>query len=234
MILLGAQNARYVRIEQTGNAGHWWSINELHLYNINLSEPTLNDAPNLNAAPGWGRIEIQQAYDKGFVPGGLLSRYEDVITRAEFCFLTVRWIEYELGKSIDAILSEKGLTRVHNAFPDTDDPFIVAMHALGIAEGDDQGRFNPNGRFTRQDASVLAFRTLGALGIDRSISGIPPNSFTDAHMIAGYARDAVNFCVRHNVARGYDDGSFKPLDTFRRVEAIAMLNRLDLSALPRA
>ena len=29
---LGAQNARYVRVTQTGSASSWWSIAELNLY----------------------------------------------------------------------------------------------------------------------------------------------------------------------------------------------------------
>jgi hypothetical protein len=108
---------------------------------------------------------------------------------------------------------------------------VLALNALGVAGGNPDGTFDPGGYFTREDAMVLAFRTLPILGIDTS--GAPPSGFADAHLIAGYAAEAVNFAVPHGIARGNPDGTFDPKGGFRRVDAIAMLNRLDLDKLPK-
>jgi len=89
----------------------------------------------LYTADAWAFDNIKSAVEKGFVPEDIQNDYTQVITRAEFCRMAVKFVEYATGKSIGDILKEKGLTRDYNAFSDTDDPDILAAYALGITNG---------------------------------------------------------------------------------------------------
>ncbi|MCL1820100.1 MAG: hypothetical protein FWG36_05530, partial [Oscillospiraceae bacterium] len=50
------------------------------------------EAPNLDTASGWAKEPLTAAIAKGFVPADLQDKYQDTITRAEFCRLAVSWV----------------------------------------------------------------------------------------------------------------------------------------------
>jgi transglutaminase-like putative cysteine protease len=83
-------------------------------------------APNIATAAEWARENINNAVAKGFVPADIQDKYTNTITRQEFCRMAVKFVEYKTGKTIDAILKEKGLTVNRKWFSDTTDPAILA------------------------------------------------------------------------------------------------------------
>jgi hypothetical protein len=121
---------------------------------------------NLDTISPWAQAHTTEAIVKGFVPPEIRSNFQDIITRAEFCRMAVKWVEYATDKSIDAILTEKGLTRNPNTFTDTDDPDILAAYALGITSGRGGGLFDPNGQFSREQAATMIMNTCNAIGWD--------------------------------------------------------------------
>jgi len=86
---------------------------------------------HLTAANDWARDGITSAIGKGFVPNDIQSAYTNTITRAEFCRMAVKWLEYKLGKSIDNIMAERDLINSQGTFSDTNDPAILAAYGPG-------------------------------------------------------------------------------------------------------
>jgi peptidoglycan/xylan/chitin deacetylase (PgdA/CDA1 family) len=209
----------------------------LALFPAALAEGTGN---SLDSAEPWAREGITQALGKGFVPGEIQGSYKSVITRREFCLLAVSWLEYATGKSVDAVLAERGLSRDDAAFGDTRDSHILAAYALGITGGtkaptaDAPGTFTPDGRFTRQEAAVMTRAAWRAAGADVSVC--PDAGWTDIAMVGNWARDAVNFCGVNGIMRGTGASSpvFGPTGVYTRQESILVFNQIQPGRQPEA
>ena len=182
-------------------------------------------APNLNSASTWAREGIIEAVAKGFVPAEIQGNYTNVITRAEFCRMAIRWVEYAAGTNINAVLAAKGLSRDQNAFSDTRDSDILAAYALGITSGAGGGRFAPNGQFNREQAATMIMNTCSAIGID--VSNPPASDFTDMNTAASWAVDGINF-VRANGIMSGSGNRFAPKATYTREQSITTFNNIDL------
>jgi hypothetical protein len=100
--------------------------------------------------------------------------------------------------------------------------FPCRAQALGIMVGS-KGRFNPNGRLTRQEAAVAFSNLCRVAGLYDRPAPIAP--FSDRGSVAGWATDALDFCAAKGVMTGYG-GRFSPLGTFTRQEAVAALEKL--------
>ena len=185
---------------------------------------TGSGTPNLSTASGWARDSITSAVSKGFVPADLQGRYTNTITRAEFCRLAVKWVEYKTGKAIDEVMKEKGVTRDPKAFTDTNDQDILAAFALGITSGAGDNKFNPNGAFTREQAAGMIKNVCAALGQD--VDGSPPAGFNDAGDISAWTVDGVNYCVANGIMRGGDGNLFSPKGTFTREMSIMTFDNM--------
>jgi alpha-tubulin suppressor-like RCC1 family protein len=190
----------------------------------------------LDTASSWARDGITAAISKGFVPTDIQGSYTNIITRAEFCRMAVKWVEYATGKSIDAVLTEKGLTRRQNAFTDTTDPVILAAYALGITSGTTAptettpGVFSPNGQFTREQAATMIMNTCYAIGANAS--NPPAAGFLDIGRASPWAVNAINFVRAHGIMQG-SDGNFAPGRTYTRQESIVTFNNIKHNELPR-
>lgn len=183
-------------------------------------------APNLSTASTWAREGIQAAYEKGFIPAGIQNNYTNVITRQEFCRMAVKWLEYKLGKNIDSILSEKGLSRNQNAFADTSDSDILAAFALGITSGTGNNQFTPDGKFSREQAATMIRNTCKAAGID--LSNTASAGFTDMNTASIWAVDSINFCRNNGIMSGTSSTPllFSPKGTYTREQSIITFNNI--------
>jgi hypothetical protein len=191
------------------------------------NEPTAGEpaeAPNLNTAASWARDGINGAFNKGFIPAELQNNYQNIITRAEFCRLAVKWVEYASGKSIDALLSERGLSRDLNSFTDTDDPDILAAHALDIISGAGNNLFNPGGQFTREQAAVMIMNACRVIGAD--IGSHPAATFADMNNAAGWALNGIGFVQANGIMTGTGGNSFNPQGVYTRQESIVTFDNI--------
>jgi hypothetical protein len=182
----------------------------------------------LDTASSWARDGITSALNKGFIPADLQNNYSNVITREEFCRMAVKWVEYALGKNIDTILAERGLTRNPNAFTDTDDPAILAAAALGITSGIGGGLFDPNGQFNREQAATMIMNTCKAIGTDVTA---PTSTFSDIGTAAGWAVPAISFVQQHGIMSGTGGNNFTPKDLYTREMSIVTFNNIQPEAL---
>ena len=163
---------------------------------------------------------------KGFVPADIQSNYTNVITRQEFCRMAVKWVEYATGKSIDAVLSERGLSRDPNAFSDTNDPDILAAFALGITSGTGGGRFTPDGQFSREQAATMIMNTCKVVGAN--VLNPPTSNFTDLNVASSWAVDGINFVRANGIMQGTvtDPPTFSPKTNYTREQSIITFNNI--------
>lgn len=215
----------WIKIEKvgTGDVLVDWDAN---------AAPATSSAPNLDTAHDWARDDIKSAVSKGFVPQDLQSNYANVITRAEFCRMAVKWVEYKTGKKIDAVLAEKGVSRDPNAFSDTKDIDIFAAYALGIINGTTEptaktpGKFTPNGEFNREQAATMIRNTCKAAGMD--VSNVTPAGFTDIGTASSWAVDSINFCCDGGIIQGTSTSPkrFSPKAKYTREQSIMTFNSI--------
>ena len=206
---------------------------ELNSATVNDILFELNPESNpLEGASPWAYDGITAALGKGFIPGEILGRYTDVISRAEFCRMAVRWVEYATGKNIDALLAEKGLSRNPGAFTDTNDPDIQAAFALGITNGTGVGIFSPEGQFTREQAATMVMNTCKAIGAN--VDDPPASGFNDIDAASDWAVNGISFVRANGIMQGtnLDPPLFSPQAFYTREQSIITFNNIDHRALP--
>lgn len=176
----------------------------------------------------WALDELQSALRTGLVPVRLKGRYNSQISREEFCELMVQLLVQDSGQDIDAYLNTRGLTRT-DPFTDTDNANVLAAYALGVVKGTSETTFNPDGQITRQEAATMLARTAKVLGVEAGQSVV----FADADTFADWSRDSIAFISGitdpYNdikVMEGTGAGSFSPLMTYSREQAIITALRL--------
>lgn len=250
----GAKNAEYFELTGYGHTAWLYAyksdmVEWMFKQSKNLSaspspspapSPTPSkEAPNLATAATWAQAGIQSAYTKGFIPTDIQGSYGKAITRAEFCRMAVQWLEYVMGKNIDAILTEQGKSRNTNAFDDTKDTYILAAYALGITSGTvaptatTPGKFSPNSDFTRQEAAAMVRNVCKAYGAN--VSQAPDQGFTDLGAAARWAVDGINFCKANGIMSGTGTTSpkFSPASPYTRQESILTFDNIKPETLPK-
>ncbi|MCL2003591.1 MAG: S-layer homology domain-containing protein [Oscillospiraceae bacterium] len=183
-------------------------------------------APNLSEASTWAHTHINEAYAKGFIPADLQINYTAAITRAEFCRMAVKYVEYALDKSIDAVLAERGIVRNPGAFTDVDDSDILAAAALGITSGVGNNLFNPSGVFSREQAATMVMNVCGVLGLNTG--GAASAGFADMGSVSSWAVNGVNFCAANEIMSGIGGNNFGPQGTYSREQSILTFNNIKI------
>lgn len=108
-------------------------------------------------------------------------------------------------------------------FPDVDESAsyanaVNALTNLGIVDGDDNGKFNPDNTVTRAEFTKMVVE---AKGLGDSASSSTYTQFTDAqgHWAAGYVQTG----VAEGFINGYDEKTFGPDDKVTYAQAVKML-----------
>ena len=94
--------------------------------------------------------------------------------------------------------------------------YVGTLSKAGVINGYD-GKFNPSGEITRQDAACIIYRILADKLSNGEFEG-----FNDADDIAQYAKEAVNVLAGAKIINGYN-GSFNPKANITRGEAAVMI-----------
>jgi hypothetical protein len=181
------------------------------------------DAPDIlpDVPDDWAAAEVERAISAGYVTGSLASGYRKNITRAEFCEALGN---VAVNKNAELYMTNLfAVIEEPSPFTDTDDANIMCLSAIGIVQGVGEGRFNPDGEITRQEAAVILKRAAVALGVDEV--GAPVN-FDDQSQIAAWAVDALGYIVDTGIMRGVGDNLFDPLGAYTRQQAYLTIIRL--------
>ncbi|MDP4152506.1 MAG: S-layer homology domain-containing protein [Bacillota bacterium] len=182
----------------------------------------------LDRPAAWAKDEVSETEKLSLVPEGFEQWYNYDITRKDFCTLAVNMMEKKTGKTIDKLVSGKGVTQ--SAFTDTDDKNILAAAALGIVNGRGGGGFCPDDHITRQEAAAMLYRTAKVLGFKTDGSGM---DFADRDSFADWAKEAVAYvssaedkAAHLKVMNGMGDGKFEPELFYTRQQALVTIKRL--------
>lgn len=93
--------------------------------------------------------------------------------------------------------------------------------ANNVASGVGNGKFNPNGKVTRQEFAQFLYNNAGKPSVSGSLSQFP-----DAGKVSVWANDALVWATRNGIVSGSKDNGnlyLKPQDNAARAEAASML-----------
>ena len=157
----------------------------------------------------WAESAIDRWSDYGVLEGdnGRFMPGKDM-TRAEMAALLVRLLGLQ--------------DRAENTFRDLDEgawyaDAVLKCAAAGILQGAD-GKANPNGKITRQEAAVMLARALQI----RPVTG--DGIFEDSSSVADWAAGYVNALARKDIVSGVGANLFAPLRNIDRASVTQILD----------
>ena len=162
----------------------------------------------------WSQVDVSTAIHAGLVPESLQSQYTQSTTRAEFCTLAVMLYEKAAGAAIGADIIE-GVT-----FVDTDDSNVRKMAAVKVVSGVGDGKFDPNGKLTREQAATVLAQLAAAL--DQAFPGQVP-TFADNAAISAWAQSAVGQVQAAGIMGGVGNNVFSPQGAYTREQSIVTM-----------
>lgn len=142
-------------------------------------------------------------------------RPENPITRAEFTKLIVGVADH-LAMNLDVVSSDGSFEDV--AIDAWYCDYVAKASKAGLVMGN-EGKFSPDDKITRQDASVILYRLVSKV---KALTG--EKTFTDDSAIADYAKEAVSALAEANIISGMGDGSFAPVSDLTRAQAAKLLS----------
>lgn len=169
--------------------------------------------PAANQPSSWAAEQVEAAIAAGLVPDALQSKYTQPATRAEFCALAVELYETVTGTEI----TERA------AFTDTADENVEKMAGLGVVTGVGEGRFDPDGTLTREQAATMLSRLAAAMG--RPLTAQAP-TFADSAAVSTWAVDAVGQMQGSGIMGGVGDNAFDPQGSYSREQSMLTMLRL--------
>lgn len=183
-----------------------------------------------NSPSSWALPEVQKALENNLVPNELQKKYQDKITREQFCTLVVNMIlHYTNTPDLKTLVAKSGKQIQNDMFNDTKTESVLVAATLGIVNGTGNGNFTPSGTLTREQAATMLSRAADYLGISSSGEGI---SFADSANISSWAEDGVKFISslvsseNSNVMGGVGDNKFSPKGSYTIEQSILTVYRL--------
>ena len=202
-----------------------------------LSIPTNNILP-IDVASDWSKPEIQKAAACNLLPYELTDKYQNNITRKEFCDLIYRLIATEYSpdsdsrmgqwSAIDSVIYERQLTDKVNSvsFSDCEDYSIKFLSGADIIYGMGDGTFAPDESITREQAATILYRTAEFLGNKAIIKPSYNQMYDDENAISDWAISSVASMKAMNIMKGISEREFAPKGTYTVEQAIATMVRL--------
>ena len=129
------------------------------------SSDTMHEA-DLSGVSDWAKTEVEAAVAAGLVPEYIQKDWTSPITRGQVAEMFIRLLEKALGKTVDAIIAEKGATIEEGKFEDTGDSNVYAANALGIINGTSSSKFSPDGTLKRAQIAALINRVAKVTGVE--------------------------------------------------------------------
>ena len=165
------------------------------------------------APSSWAIDQVAEAVRLYLVPYNLQSNYSQTATRKEFCALAVELYEKVTGEEI----TERA------TFSDTTDINVQMMAGIGVINGVGDGKFDPDGQLTREQAATILVRLADAMG-----KPLPEGtaSFADNASISSWAIDAVGRAKAGGIMDGTGNNTFSPQGAYTREQSILTVMRL--------
>ncbi|MBQ7599434.1 MAG: right-handed parallel beta-helix repeat-containing protein [Clostridia bacterium] len=184
---------------------------------------TITNADEGTSGPSsWAEEEVEEGISKGLVPEDLRKNYTSPVTRGQVAEMFIRLLEKASGKTVDEILSEKGVAVNENAFVDTTDRNVLYANALGIINGVGNNKFAPDQTLKRAQIAAIINRTAAVLGTDTE--GYT-HGFTDIVDNYAWAYDELGWPVFAEIIKGVGGTRFSPGGDLTTEQAILITSR---------
>ena len=179
-------------------------------------------------ASDWAKNELAKAEEAGLIPEPLA--FQDLtkpITRREYAAAAVALYD----KLADPDAAQETAAGQDSPFTDVDDAYVTLACRLGLVQGVGNGKYDPDGTLTREQAATILARILERSGLDAAeAAGMAFAELTDTDTISGWARQGAAQMVDLGVIQGKPDGQgglkFDPRGTLTGQEALVMNQRL--------
>lgn len=179
-------------------------------------EPLLEKKSVIISADSWAQNELEDAINAGIETDRMTKlNYKMETTREEFSELVMTFY-YKLGG--------KEIIETISPFTDTDSLEVIRANKAGIVNGTGDGRFNPNGKITREELCVMIVRGLKSSGIKINETTEFLNKFTDSDEISSWAISSMATLNQYGIYKG-DGTNLLPKQTVDKQTAVILLYR---------
>ncbi len=166
----------------------------------------------------WAHDAIARAVSLGLIAGYADGTFRpgDPVTRAQFTLMLYR------------LAGEPAVTAAAK-FPDVPatSRFAAAIawaSQNGYVNGRADGRFDPSGAVTREQAVAILFRYSGGVsGMETLFSAVYQSKFEDSGAVASYARAAFDWAIYNGVVSGTSETTLSPKKPASRAQIAAIL-----------
>ena len=183
-------------------------------------EPT--QAPTINVSfndidSHWAKDDILYLAERGIISGfgDDTFRPELNVTRAQFVTMLKNAFGITRTTESEVFADVKASAWYYES--------VMAAFDAGIANGGQDGNFNPDAQVTRQDMAVFAYRM--AQYNSHTFPEYEKKLFADDEEISSYAKDAVYALQSEGVINGMGEG-FLPRGTATRAQAATIIAKL--------
>jgi hypothetical protein len=165
----------------------------------------------------WAVSSIATAKRQNLTKSIALNDLKEDISRKEFATLVANIYEDMSGKRITMLNK--------NTFEDTDDENILKAAKIGIVNGVGEGRFDPEGKVTREQMAVMMKRLMDSLDINPTVT-MEYRYFADEDEISDWAKSSVQVLNKLEIINGIGQQKIAPKGSATKEQAIVMGIRL--------
>ena len=182
-------------------------------------------------ASEWAKNELAKAEEARLIPEPLvLQDLTKPITRKEFASAAVLLFDSLAALGQNAAAADREVPD-GGPFADVDDQAVTLAWQRGLIEGVGDGKFDPDGQLTREQAATILARIVTRSGV--KLPGLCGTNFvnmTDIASIAPWAKEGAALMANLGAIQGRPDGrggtAFDPKGTLTCQEALVMNQRL--------
>ena len=190
-----------------------------------LNRSTTHDFLKLPTAQ-WAIEPVQQAAKNSLLPYEITKKYNQFVSREDFCTLIARVIVTYTGYGdLDSYVRFKNGAYLRNVFSDCDgkDPSIDMLYSLGVINGKSESTFDPEGTLTREEAATVITRCAELFSHIEATNKI---NYSDNRHISDWAYYYVRWVTQSGLMTGTDQNKFDPGAYYTVEQAITTVNRL--------
>jgi len=185
------------------------------ILNLSWTRVTAEDA--FSTASPWAVKELLEAEAASLIPEEFHEDFGANITRAEFCKLALS-LYYTIGPGFIDVQD--------NPFHDTNELDIIYAYSLGIVNGVGDGLFAPEDSISREQVSVMLYRTILASGFKFfNPDGYAfQNDYSDITLISSWALDPLTKINSLGIYQGTGT-TLDPKGSLTREQAVLLILR---------
>lgn len=170
----------------------------------------------------WANDAINRASNRLIVFGESEEHFgaSTQISRAQFVSIVVRGLE--LLPQDDVKLTFEDVEHQSQYVED-----IAIAFALGLVNGKQPGKFDPEGAISRQEMAVVLHRAMVLTqDVSSQVEVDVLNHFNDQELFSAYAKDAIGYVFSQNIMKGVSASRFDPYGTVTKAQAVVAIMRL--------